>query len=89
MLQWSKIKRARSIMDKVISWADSFAEADEKDFVFYASLSPKQRIEIALKLMKPIYDAYPRFERVYRVIEQDKGPVFDSWRLGDKQLPSA
>jgi lysyl-tRNA synthetase class I len=76
-------------MEKILSWANSFAEADEEDRLYYASLTPKERINIALQLMKPIYDAYPRFEKVYRVVEQSKCPVRDSWRLGSKQLPDS
>ena len=68
---------------KVIQFADSFEEADALDFKYYQSLSCEQRIQIALELMAKAYEAYPRFERIYRVVDQALCPVLDSWRLGD------
>lgn len=71
-------------MIKVFTYADSFKDADEKDFEYYASLSSDERLKIALQLMEPIYDAYPRLERLYRIIDQAQRPVSDSWRMGGK-----
>ena len=48
---------------------DSFAEAQEADDAYYASLTGNEKLEILLEIMRPAYEANPRFERVYRVIE--------------------
>jgi hypothetical protein len=51
----------------------NFAAAEEADYAYYRSLTGNQRLELMLEIMAPAYEANPRFERVYRVIER-------SWR---------
>jgi hypothetical protein len=48
---------------------NSFAEADEAEYEYYRSLSGNEKLEMMLEIMAPAYEAAPRFERVYRVIE--------------------
>jgi len=52
---------------------DSFAEADEADYAYYRSLSGNEKLKIMLEIMAPAYEAAPRFERVYRVVEIPRG----------------
>ena len=47
----------------------SFEEADEADWEYYRSLSGNEKLKLMLEIMAPYYEANPRFERVYRVIE--------------------
>jgi hypothetical protein len=47
----------------------AFAEADEADYAYYRSLSGDEKLKLMLEIMAPAYEANPRFERVYRVIE--------------------
>lgn len=51
----------------------NFAAADEADYEYYRSLTGNQKLELMLEIMAPAYEANPRFERVYRVVER-------SWR---------
>jgi hypothetical protein len=51
----------------------NFAAADEADYEYYRSLTGNQKLELMLEIMVPAYEANPRFERVYRVVER-------SWR---------
>jgi hypothetical protein len=46
-----------------------FAAADEADFEYYRSLSGNEKLKLMLEIMAPAYEANPRFERVYRVVE--------------------
>ena len=46
-----------------------FAGADEADYEYYRSLSGNEKLKLMLELMAPAYEANPRFERVYRVVE--------------------
>jgi hypothetical protein len=48
----------------------NFAEADEADFAYYRSLTGDEKMNLMLEIMAPAYEANPRFERVYRVIER-------------------
>lgn len=50
----------------------NFAAADEADYEYYRSLTGNQKLQIMLEIMAPAYEANPRFERVYRVIERPK-----------------
>ena len=61
---------------------DSHEEADQATRAYYASLTNSERLEIALDLMRPYYEAHPRFERVYRTTELGECPVSRDWRLG-------
>lgn len=47
----------------------TFAEADEADHAWYRELSGNEKLEMMLEIMAPAYEAAPRFERVYRVVE--------------------
>lgn len=66
----------------IITTFDTHQEADEANLKYYSSLSPEERLEIALELMQPIYEAYPRFERVYRTAQLGECPVSSDWRMG-------
>ena len=50
----------------------SFAQAEEADMEFYASLSPQERLDILLDLIARHRESFgetaERFERVYRVV---------------------
>jgi hypothetical protein len=48
---------------------DSFAEAEEADYEYYRSLTGNESLKLMLEIMAPAYEANPRFERVYQVIE--------------------
>ena len=66
--------------DKTLRFFDSFDEALEADRAYYRSLSPEQRLELALDLMRPYYEAHPRLERIYRTFELGECPVSrDRW----------
>jgi hypothetical protein len=49
---------------------NNFAAADEADYAYYRSLTGNQKLKLMLEIMAPAYEANPRFERVYRVIER-------------------
>ena len=76
-------------MDKIDTSAsllffDSFEESDRHNRDYYRNLTDVQRLDIALELMRPYYEAYPRLERVYRTAELGECPVSrDRW-MGDK-----
>ena len=67
---------------KVLQFFDSHQEADTANFDYYQSLTPDQRIEIGLELYSAYHEAYPRFERVYRVAELGECPVSSDWGVG-------
>ena len=46
-----------------------FSAADEADYEYYRSLSGNEKLKLMLEIMAPAYEANPRFERVYRVVE--------------------
>jgi hypothetical protein len=48
---------------------NSFEEADKADLEYYRSLSGDEKLKLMLEIMGPAYEANPRFERVYRIIE--------------------
>lgn len=67
-------------MEKVIQFFDTFEEADKADKEYYRTLTPEERIEIGLELMKPYYEAHPRLERIYRTFELGECPSCeDKW----------
>jgi hypothetical protein len=49
---------------------NSFDEAEEADWEYYRSLSGNEKLQLMLEIMAPYYEANPRFERVYRVVER-------------------
>jgi hypothetical protein len=63
-------------VEKVINEYSSFAEADQADDLYYASLTPQQRLDILLEMIasyrESLGEAGQKFERVYRVIELSK-----------------
>jgi len=69
-------------LERVITSYDSHEDADRASARYYAALSPQQRLDLALELMQPIYEAHPRFERVYRVVELGACPVSSDWGGG-------
>lgn len=62
---------------------DSFEEADRQNQAFYDNLTCDQRLEIALELMRPYYEAFPRLERIYRTAELGECPVSSDRWMGD------
>jgi hypothetical protein len=59
-------------MEPVVRKFKSFEEADEADATYYRSLTPKERLDILLELvrrMQPRDEAERRLKRVYRIIE--------------------
>ena len=57
-------------MDKTVQVFQSFAEADAADRAYYLSLTPKERVDILLELVRRSQgDPPPRLERVYRIIK--------------------
>ena len=50
-----------------------FAAADEAEYAYYRSLSGNEKLKLMLEIMAPAYEANPRFERVYRVVEFPRG----------------
>ena len=49
---------------------NSFEEAEDADYEYYRSLSGDEKLKLMLEIMAPHYEANPRFERVYRVVER-------------------
>ena len=47
----------------------NFEAADEADYEYYRGLSGNEKLRLMLAIMAPAYEANPRFERVYRVVE--------------------
>jgi hypothetical protein len=60
-------------VERVLQVHESSKDADVADRAYYASLSPAERLEIALDLIQryreSLGEAAQRFERVCRVIE--------------------
>lgn len=69
-------------LERILHSFDTFEEADAYDREFYRNLTPDERLEIALDLMRGLYEAYPRFERIYRTSELGECPVSRDWRVG-------
>ncbi|MCB0340515.1 MAG: hypothetical protein KDD53_12965 [Bdellovibrionales bacterium] len=69
-------------IDRTIQYFDSHEEADEANRSFYRALSPQERLDLALELMAGLYEAHPRFERIYRTADLGECPVCSDWRLG-------
>jgi hypothetical protein len=59
-------------MSKKIQIFSSFKEADKFDLEYYASMTPQQRLEIALKIMEPYYAAHKRSERILKFAKRRK-----------------
>ncbi len=59
------------MMEKIYKKFSSFAEADQADDAYYASLTPNERVDILLELIARygmVFDGSPeRFERVFKV----------------------
>lgn len=60
-------------MEKVIRVLNGFEDAAAEDRKYYASLTPQQRLDLALEIgrlyREGLSESGERFERVYRVIE--------------------
>ena len=56
---------------------DSFEEAEEADHRYYASLTPRERVDLVLDLVARYWEskgeATGRLERIYRVVELGEG----------------
>ncbi len=61
-------------MEKVVQKFSSHVEAEEADRKYYASLTPEQRLNILLELVRRGQgDPPPRLERVCRIIKRQAG----------------
>lgn len=62
-------------MDKtVVRRFGSAAEADAADRAYYASLTPQERVNILLQIVRPAQDAHPEgIQRVYRIVKRGEG----------------
>lgn len=47
----------------------NFEAADEADYEYNRCLSGNEKLRLMLEITAPAYEANPRFERVYRVVE--------------------
>lgn len=60
-------------MEKVVQVFTSFDDAERADSEYYRSISPKERLNIALELAAryraSLGEAAERFERVHRIVE--------------------
>lgn len=60
-------------MERVLRTFDQFADAEEADWQFYASLSPQERLDMLLEIIAQTLGSSGQtgkgLERVYRVIE--------------------
>ena len=56
-------------MEKVVRKFESHEEAERADREFYRSLTPKQRVEIALQLIDDYYGTEHRLEAVCRIVK--------------------
>jgi len=59
-------------MEKVVHVFKSIREAEEFDRDYYQSLTPKQRVDILLELVRDSGEAAGRFERVCRIINRKR-----------------
>lgn len=63
-------------MQRVVRTFSSFDDAEKADDEFYRSLSPQQRLDMALDLIarhrESLGEAAQRFERVCRVVERPR-----------------
>lgn len=59
-------------MRKVARWFNSHEEAEKAEREYYFSLTPQQRIDILLELMRRYYGHPKRLERVARIIERKR-----------------
>jgi len=73
-------------IERVLEAFDSHEDADRASARYYRALTPQERIDLALELMRPTYEAHPRFERVYRVVELGACPVSSDWGLGVQSI---
>jgi hypothetical protein len=64
-------------VERVARVFTAFAEADQADEQYYATLDPSERVDIVLELIEryrsSLGETAERFERVYRVTELAKG----------------
>lgn len=64
-------------VERVVQVFSSFEEADQADLDFYASLSPKERVDMLLDLVnryrESLGEAASRLERIHRVTEFPPG----------------
>jgi hypothetical protein len=49
----------------ILQTFDTHEQADEANIAFYRALSPDEKLDIGLELMKATYEGNPRLERVY------------------------
>ncbi len=60
-------------MEKVVRVFNSHEESERADREFYRSLTPTQRVEIALQLIDDTYGTEHRLEAVCRIVELKRG----------------
>ncbi|MEO0326263.1 MAG: hypothetical protein AAF447_25165 [Myxococcota bacterium] len=63
--------------ERALRGFESPEEADKANFEHYRSLTPEQRLAIAVELVEPFHGADARLERVHRVVELGECPVSD------------
>jgi hypothetical protein len=61
------------LIKREIQVFNTFAEADDADYAWYRELSGNEKLKMMLEIMAPAYEAAPRFERIYRVVEIPRG----------------
>lgn len=64
-------------MDRKVAVFTSFADAARAEDEYYASLSPEERVDVLLDMVRQYREALgetaDRFERVHRVVELSRG----------------
>ncbi len=59
-------------MEKVVRVFNSHEESERADREFYRSLTPKERVEIALQLIDDTYGTEHRLEPVVKIIKLER-----------------
>jgi hypothetical protein len=64
-------------VEKVVRVFRSKAEAEEADREYYRSLTPKERVDVVIELVKRSGPDAERFDRVCRVVPRERkdGPL--------------
>ena len=59
-------------MNLELEWFDSLEEADKADRAYRLSLSPQERLEILLNLIRNYYGPSKGLARVYTIVELER-----------------
>lgn len=68
-------------MEIVFQTFSNMSEADEADRQRIRSLTGEERNRLALIMMAPYYEATPRLERIYPVVDQEELRISDGWEV--------